>query len=403
MKQLGTIRKDTKGNILNTGEYQRKDGRYEYRYTNSYGDVRTVCAKDIDKLRDREREIANDIADGIDSTFAKETTLNSFFAPYIKERQLKESTRDNYIYMYNKLVAPEFGKRSIGSIRYSDVIRFYNSLIAERGFKPASMETVHTILHPIFDTAVKDGYIRTNPTDGAMTEIKKRHDYQPNKRYAMTEEQQASLVSFIRTDSRFFRWVNVIIVMLGTGMRVGECLGLRWEDLDFKQGIIHINHNLVYRKQYNGHMTVHVTSPKTRNAVRIVPMFAEVRKALLSEKEYQLRTGPCTSDIDGYTNFVFKNRYQKVLLFSELNAALRRIVSEHNKVNDVQIPHISSHILRHTFCTRMCENTSDQNTLKMIQEIMGHADISTTLDVYTDLTAKKKIDAFASLQGKFAL
>ena len=100
MKQLGTIRKDTQGNILNTGEYQRKDGRYEYRYTNFVGDVRAVCATSLEKLRDREREIANDVADGIDTTFAKETSLNSFFVPYIKDRQLKEPSSNGRRYVH---------------------------------------------------------------------------------------------------------------------------------------------------------------------------------------------------------------------------------------------------------------------------------------------------------------
>lgn len=403
MKQLGTIRKDTQGNILNNGEYQRKDGRYEYRYKNICGDVRAICATSLDKLRERERELANDVADGIDTTFAKETSLNSFFVPYIHDRQLKESTRDNYKYMFSKYIAPELGSKPIGSIRYSDIVRFYNHLINDCHFKPASMEIVHTIIHPIFQTAVRDGYIRTNPSDGAMTEIKRRHDWEPTKRYALTEDQQASFMEFIKSDERYTRWVPVITVMLGTGMRVGECLGLRWEDIDFKQGLISVNHNLVYRKVFDGTMETHITSPKTKKAVRVIPMFNEVRSALLSEREHQLKTGPCKSVIDGYTHFVFKNRYDSVMLFIDLNHALKRIEEEYNATHDEKLPHISSHILRHTFCTRMCENTSDQNTLKMIQEIMGHADISTTLDIYTDLTAKKKIDAFASLQGKFAL
>ena len=97
----------------------------------------------------------------------------------------------------------------------------------------------------------------------------------------------------------------------------------------------------------------------------------------------------------------------------EINRAIDRITRDYNREetekamvegrSPLLLPHFSSHILRHTFCTRMCENTSNQNTLKMIQEIMGHCDISTTLDVYTDLTRPKKQAAFAELQDKIRL
>ena len=75
--------------------------------------------------------------------------------------ELKDTTRSNYLYMYNKYVRNDIGKKKIASIKYSDVKAFYNKLIKEKGFKPNSMEIIHTIIHPYY-SAVRDNYIRIN-------------------------------------------------------------------------------------------------------------------------------------------------------------------------------------------------------------------------------------------------
>ena len=99
-------------------------------------------------------------------------TLNSFYDAYIETKyELKASTRTNYKYMYRKYVQDEIGAKNIADIKYSDIKRFYIHLIKDIGFKPNSMEIIHTILHPVFNVAVRDGFIRTNPTDGVIAEI----------------------------------------------------------------------------------------------------------------------------------------------------------------------------------------------------------------------------------------
>jgi len=315
--------------------------------------------------------------------------------------------------MYRKYVSGALGKRALKSIKYSDVKKFYNSLIREKGFKPNSMEIIHTILHPIFTVAVRDGYIRTNPTEGVMAEIKKSHDWEKPKRHALTEEEQEAFVKYLYSEKDCERWRALFTVLLGTGCRVGEVVGLRWEDCDFKENIISINHNLIYRPQDNGHVEFHITTPKTKTGVREIPMFSEVRKALLEERIRQMREGFNQTVVDGYSGFIFATRLGGVQSAHNINRAIVRIRRDYNQKETEQakkekrepllLPHFSVHNLRHTFCTRLCENTSDKNTLKMIQEIMGHKDISTTLDIYTDLTRKKKQEAFEELQGKIKI
>lgn len=167
-----------------------------------------------------------------------------------------------------------------------------------------------------------------------------------------------------------------------------------------------INHNLVYRVQEDGTCTNHVNSPKTKAGIRIIPMIDEVFDAFLEEYQYQKVIGFCTDEIDGYSGFVFCTGDGKVYLPNAINRTIRSICADYNKEEEskakeenrdpVLLPKFSCHILRHTFCTRFCEN---ETNLKVIQEIMGHADISTTMDVYAEATQEKKKESMTSLQS----
>ena len=183
-------RKDSRGRNLRDGEDQMADGRYRFRYYDRNGKRQAVYSWRLvptDKppagkraglcLREKEDDIQKDSRDGIDGRKAEQITLNDMFDLYMAgKHELKQSTRTNYQYMYKNYVSESIGLKKIGKIKYSDIKAFYNSLIREKGFKPNSMEIINTILHPTFTLAVRDGYIRTNPTDGAMAEIKKSHD-----------------------------------------------------------------------------------------------------------------------------------------------------------------------------------------------------------------------------------
>lgn len=417
---------DNKKRELWTGEYQRSDGKYEYRYVDAKGIKRSVYSwtlKPTDKppkgkekgpcLRELEAQIAKDRQDGIDTFTAKKKTLNEFFDVHIKDRQVKDSTRSNYKYMYKRFVWDDLGQRPLTSIKYTDIRRFYNSLINEKGLKPSSMEIIHTILSPIFTGAVRDGYMRLNPTDGVMTEIKNRHDWEKIKRLALTCEQQKAFVEYVSLSDTYRHWLPMFTLFLGTGCRVGEILGLRWQDCSFDDGIIRIDHTLIYRINDDGECGYRITSPKTKKSIREIPMFAEVKEALEQEYLRQMKNGFNQAVIDGYSGFIFMNRYGSVLSPASVNRAIKRICKEYNVQeisraqqegrNPILLPEFSAHHLRHTFCTRLCENTSDKNTMKMIQEIMGHSSISITYDIYTDLTREKKQEAFAELQGKLRI
>lgn len=199
--------------------------------------------------------------------------------------------------------------------------------------------------------------------------------------------------------------------LLGTGCRIGEALGLTWSDCDFKNNIISINHNLVYKPdEFTNKSEFKIMTPKTEAGKREIPMLADVRQLLLNERERQFKEGFNKSNIDGYTGFIFTSKANIVHRNSNVNRALIRIVNKYNKQEEklaqeelrksIFLPHISVHTFRHTFCTRLCENESN---LKIIQKIMGHSNISTTMDVYNEATQMKKKESFANLEGKFKI
>ena len=231
-----------------------------------------------------------------------------------------------------------------------------------------SMEIINTILHPVFTMAVRDGYIRTNPSDGVMAEIKKSHNWEKPKRHVLTQQQQALFINFLAESEIYNHWLPLMTVFLGTGCRVGEVNGLTWDDCDFKEGIISINHNLIYRQQDDGKCEMHITTPKTEAGKRIVPMFEAVRKALLQEKKQQMKHGFNSTVIDGYSGFVFTNRCGYVHNPQTINRAIKRIYKACNEQETerakkehrqpVLIPHFSVHNLRHTFCTRLAKEIS---------------------------------------------
>lgn len=408
---MASSRKDRRGYALRTGEYQRKDGRYSYSYTDLKGKRRTVYAKTLVDLRAKERKIIRDKEDGLDPHAANRMTLNQLYDSYIDQKyDLKPSTRVNYIYMYNRFVRPIFGKRIIGKIRYSNVKKFYYHLILEKGIKANTLESVHTQLHPAFQMAVRDGVLRNNPTDGVMNEIKKSHIWEHKPRHALTIPQQKAFMDYIKNHREHQGWVPVITVLLGTGMRIGECLGLRWDDLDFEKRIIHVNHTMIYRPDEEGRSKKSISTPKTISGCRTIPMIDEVFDAFLQEYELQKCIGFSQEEIDGYSNFVFVTATGTVYLSTAVNRAIERIRVSYNKEEIIKakrenrepllIPYFSAHHLRHTFCTRVCEN---ETNLKVIQSIMGHADISTTMDIYAEATQEKKQEIVTNLQGKIII
>ena len=399
-----------KGEKLKTGEsYHAGSQRYMYRWTDRFGKRKTVYAKKLSELRAKEEEINRDLADGIRAE-SNNITLNDMFELWRTIKVgLKEHTLANYVYMYNHFVRESIGTLKIQSIRKSDLLRFYNTLIGEGRNKVAinTLENIHNVLHQVFQLAVDDDYIRRNVSDKVLTEVKKAHNYERPKRHALTIPEQTAFLSYIRKTNKYKHWLPLFTFFLGTGCRVSEVIGLRWQDVDMENDMIDINHALTYYSDKTGKCGYHISTPKTSAGKRKIPMLPEVKQALLDEKEYQKEAElSCSCEIDGHTNFIFLNRDGKNHNQQSINRAIQRVLRDYNfeeyeqaekeEREAVLLPNFSCHNLRHTFATRC--NDREMNA-KIVQTVMGHSSIAVTLDVYTDATEDKLKESFDNLQG----
>lgn len=405
-------RKDIKGRVLKDGEsYRKSDGRYMFRYTSSDGKRHAIYEADLNDLREKEAKIIRDLTAGI-RIGEDNITLNDIYEMWKKDKTtLKQTTKGNYMYMYEHFVKEEFGWRKLKEIRKSDVRRFYNSLLDAKRMKVNTLDSIHTVVHQLFNLAVDDLYIRINPSDGVMGECKRAHNMDIPKRHALTIPQQKAFIRYTGETAKFRHWKPLFTFFLGTGCRVSEVVGLRWEDIHMDDGYIDINHNMVYYQRDKGKCYFSVTTTKTEAGSRIIPMLPEVKQALLDERAYQAETGLiCKANIDGYTDFVFLNRYGNPHNPQTINRTIKRITLAYNEEEmeaadqeereAVLIPTFSCHNLRHTFCTRYCEN---ETNLKVIQEIMGHKDIATTMEIYAEATKDVKMKSFKELEGKIKI
>lgn len=412
-------RRDNKGRVLRTCERQRPDGRYEFRYTDKNGAKKSLYSWKLvptdkapsgkrcrESLREIEARVANEHEDNQGSV---EITVNDVYEVKMRTKAgIRVSTRDAYNILYNAHIRNGIGNRKIADIKYSDIKGLYVNLISESGLSMKTLKVIDAIIYQVFTFAEREEYIRSNPVKGVAVEVCRELELKPTKKKALTIAEQDTFVKYCVGSEKYRRWAPIVIFMLGTGCRVGETVGLRWEDCDFDRRLIFINHQLLYRsRKVEDEEWRYIAKPKTESGLRVIPMLNAVYDILTKEYERQKKEGFCTDSVDGYTNFIFMNSNGRATCDSNIISAFSSICKDYNKAaremsavdgtEPFLLPRITPHTLRHTFCTRLCEN---ETNLKVIQEIMGHKNISITMDIYNEATTDKKVECFENLEGK---
>ena len=381
-------RKDSKGRVLQKGESQRKlDGMYIYTYVNPYGKRCYVYSKDLFTLREKEQELIKAQMDGLDYYVGGHATINMTFDRYMSTKHnLRETTRSNYLYMFNRFIREDFGNKFLTEVKYTDVKLFYYHLLNEKDIAINTLDTIHTVLHPIFDMAVRDDIINKNPTDGVLAEIKRNSGKNKGIRHALTIEQQQAFMDTIRTFPEYYHWYPLFATLLGTGMRIGELCGLTIMDVDFIHEVVVIDHQLLKSKEQG----YYIETPKTKSGTRQVPLSKETIQAFQRVMKKRPKAEPFV--IDGRGNFLFVNQKGKPKVAIDYNMLFVRMVKKYNKQHkDNPLPHITPHTLRHTFCTRLASKNMNP---KDLQYIMGHSNISITMNWYAHAsidTAKSEV------------
>lgn len=383
-------RTDNRGRILRNGELQRKeDNRYLYRYTDLSGKKRTVYALTLVELREKEKQIERDLQDGIDSSKG-DMTLNQLFYTYMETKSdLRESTRRNYLAVWkNAIENTDLGKMKIAKIKQFHIRAFYSDLVKD-GYAANTIKLYHNLIYPALELAVESDIIRKNPAK----DCKKGIGGTKKERTAMTLEEQEKMLDFAKESSRYNVYYPMLIFALSTALRVGELTGLRWSDVDLKQNVIHVRQQLIYKNLGNG-CQFHIHPLKTEAGRRDIPLTAAARKSLIKQRELSMLLGKAAKiqEVEGISDFVFTNSQGKPYATNAVNFMLANVVKGYNQAEEIKaeterrkpvlLPHISAHILRHTACTRLAETGLEP---KVLQYIMGHANVSITLDVYTHL------------------
>ena len=369
---MSTKRKDHKGRILKTGESQRKDLIYQYRYTDFRGKRQTVYAPTLQELRQKEKEIQKQIDDGIDYE-AGQITVIELLEKYISlKKGVRYNTKVGYQFVLNLVKKEDFGYRKISTIKVSDAKQWFAKLQKD-GHGYSTITSVRGVIKPAFQMACDEDAVRKNPFIFKLTDAVV-NDSEP--RMALTEEQLETWMNFIKNDKTYSKYYDEFVVLLETGMRVSEFCGLTKKNLDFKNRRIQVDHQLV--RERGGKYYVEET--KTSSGCRFIPMTDTIYQSLKN----MLAKRPKVKKeviVDGYSNFIMldKNGNPKVALHIENE--MRWAMQKYTKLYpDNPLPRITPHIFRHTFCTNYANSGMD---IKDLQYLMGHSDAGVTLNVYT--------------------
>lgn len=369
---MSTKRKDNKGRILKTGESQRKDLIYQYRYTDFCGKRHSVYAPTLQELRQKEKEIQKQVNDGIDYE-AGQITVIELLEKYISlKKGVRYNTQVGYNFVLNLVKKEDFGYRKISTIKVSDAKQWFRKLQKDgKGY--STITSVRGVIKPAFQMACDEDAVRKNPFVFKLTDAVINNSV---RRAALTEEQLTIWMDFIKHDNTYSKYYDEFVVLLETGMRVSEFCGLTRKDLDFKKRRIRVDHQLV--RERSGKYYVEET--KTSSGCRFLPMTDVIYDSLqrMLKRRPKVKTEPM---VDGYSNFIMldKNGNPKVALHIENE--MRWAMKKYKKLHpDKPLPHITPHVFRHTFCTNYANDGMD---IKNLQYLMGHSDAGVTLNVYT--------------------
>ena len=365
-------RKDNRGRVLKTGESQRKDLIYQYRYTDSCGKRHTVYAPTLEGLRKKEEEINRTEIDGA-SYHDGGITVVELLERYISLKQgVRYATTVGYSFVLNLVKKETFGQRCIRDIRPSDAKLWFMKLQRDgRGY--STITSVRGVVKPAFQMAYEEEILRRNPFDFKLSDVVKNDS---KKRIALTQEQKDTFMGFIQRDKHFSRYYDEFTVLLETGMRVSELCGLTRDQLDFEKRKIWVDHQLV--RKADG--TLYVEKTKTESGCRFIPMTDKVYAAL--KNILANRRNPSVEYlVDGHSGFLLLDKNGKPCVAMHIEHHMQWAMKKYRKLhpND-PLPTITPHVLRHTFCTDMANAGMD---IKDLQYLMGHSDAEVTLNVYT--------------------
>ena len=384
MASQGQVRRDSKRRILRTGESQRKDGKYLFKYhvngkpyfLQSWRleptDRQPQGTKPTPSLREMEKALGRDLEAQLDPD-SRGLTVEELINRYLATKTgVKPSTQVNYNFVRNLMKREDFSGRKIREVKMSDAKLFLIKLQTDgRGY--STIKTVRGVLRPAFQMAMDDNIIQKNPFGFQLAGVVVNDSV---TREAITRDQMRKFLKFVHDDAVYCKYYEVVYILFHTGLRISEFCGLTVRDIDLEHRILNIDHQL----QRTG-MVLHVESTKTNAGTRKLPMTREVCdcfKAIL-----EARKPPAVERVvDGYSGFLFLDKDGLPEVAMHWEHRFNHMVGRYNDIYRVQMPNITPHVCRHTYCSNMARAGMNPKTL---QYLMGHSDIGVTMNTYTHL------------------
>lgn len=373
--------KDLKGKELGIGICQRKDGLYTARFTDKSGNRRQQY---FQKLQECQQWLADaQSGDKQDSILpGKNPTVSTWYSYWIdniKGSNIRFNTRRNYNERYEKNIKPLIGDMQLGEIKPLHCQNVLNQMSSR--YSNSVIEQTRLVMRMIFDSAVENELLSRNPVTKS---VKCTSGRKAKAMRALTIKEQKLFLKAIKETSNY----NQYALLLQTGLRTGELIGLRWSDVDFEKRVLHIRRTMEYRHSTGEWKT---GDPKTKNSVRDVPLTQEAINILKDQKEKLLSMNITSAEFPDSV-FLCKNgtpiknsAYDSELFYYCDKAGIERF---------------SMHVLRHTFATRCIESGMRPKTLQMI---LGHSNIGVTMNLYVHVTDEEKIKEVRSIEKKLKL
>lgn len=379
-------RRDKKGRILRNGESQRSDGRYAYVYTDCRGKQKFIYSWKLEptdplpagrrkcvSLREKERELLKDLEDGIASCGGELTVLDLVQKYLLQKTGVRHSTKAGYKTVVNLLKKDDFGAKRIDKVKLSDAKRWLIQL-QENGRGYSSIHSIRGVLRPAFQMAVDDDLIRKNPFEFQLCTVVVNDSV---TREAITRKQERMLLEFIKNDKHFCKYYDGIYILFKTGLRISEFVGLTIKDLNFEERTIDVNHQLQRRSD----MVYVIQDTKTTNGTRVLPMTEDVYECFqrIIEQRQKPKKEP---KVDSWSGFLYLDKNDMPMVALHWEKYFEHIITKYNSIYKEELPKVTPHVCRHTYCSNMAKSGMNPKTL---QYLMGHADISVTLNTYTHL------------------
>jgi len=341
---------------------------------------------------------------------ADKISLNVWYESWLedfKRPNIKPTSIHTYEQTYDGYIRPALGGMHLAKIKTLHIQKLVNSLVEDE-LSPKFIKCIFGVLYDMLEIACENDLIIKNPAKTVT--LPKPEDVE---RRVLSADEQSTLLTYAKRD-KWLQFEPLLVTLLGTGMRIGECLGLTWDDVDFENNVISINKTLTYLKGTKEEKSKFTyQTPKTKSGTRTIPLLSEVVRALKRQKVAQARLrlfmGPNWEPLSGFENLVFTKPKGTPYQAGDIRRFLNRIVEEINreevdraekeKRDPVLMEHVHPHALRHSFATRAIENGMPPKTL---QKIMGHAKLELTMDLYVHVTDQTLENDMQRLEGIFS-